>query len=71
MSSNWTHSSIFVKQAACDVNFVRCGQPDCTSSGCDGNLFHCHLCAFSKSRPSEIKEHFKNVHWNNRVDDGG
>ena len=60
-----------VKQAVCDVNFVRCGRSDCTSSNCDGNLFHCHLCTFSKSRPCEIKEHFKNVHWNNRVDDGG
>lgn len=70
MSENWTHPSI-VKQGACDINLLRCGRSDCPTSGCNGNLFHCQLCPLSRARPCEIKDHFKNVHWNNRIDYGG
>ena len=58
-----------VKRAG-DFTLLRCGRADCGSEICSGGMFHCPLCPrgkFAKDIPSRIKDHFKKVHWENRI----
>ena len=64
------HPSIYSDTAICDFSLLRCSRRDCGAENCNGNLYHCPLCPTSKCGkeiPSRVKEHFRKVHWDNRI----
>ena len=64
------HPSIYSAGGTCDFTLLRCGRADCGSEICSGGMYHCPLCPrgkFAKDIPSRIKDHFKKVHWENRI----
>ncbi|XP_046844900.1 uncharacterized protein LOC124438744 [Xenia sp. Carnegie-2017] len=64
------HPSVYCDNETCSPLIVRCGRNDCGAEKCNGEMYHCPLCPpekFSKEIPSRVKEHFKSVHWENRI----
>lgn len=64
------HPSIYSDGGTCDFSLLRCGRADCGTENCNGRLYHCPLCPpnkCAKELPSRVKEHFKKVHWENRI----
>jgi hypothetical protein len=64
------HPSIYSDGGTCDFSLLRCGRADCGSEICSGGMYHCPLCPrskFAKDIPSRVKDHFKKVHWENRI----
>ena len=66
------HSSI-VTRGVFEFSLLQCGRPDCEVINCGGNFYHCPLCPLEKcaKKPSQIRDHFRKVHWENRIDSGG
>ena len=65
-----THPSIYSADGSCDFSLLRCGRADCGAEICGGEMYHCPLCPrskFAKDIPSRVKDHFKKVHWENRI----
>ena len=64
------HPSIHSDSGTCDFSLVRCGRANCGDESCCGGMYHCPLCPpgkFAKEIPSRVKDHFKKVHWENRI----
>ena len=66
------HPLIYSDDGTCNFSLLRCGRADCGAEGCSGRMYHCLLCPrskFAKEIPSRVKDHFKKVHWENRIDE--
>jgi hypothetical protein len=64
------HPSIYSDAGTCDFSVLRCSRGDCGADNCNGRLYHCSLCPpnkCAKEHPSRVKDHFKKVHWENRI----
>ena len=68
------HISVIPAASYFPEKFDRCGDESC-SSPCNGKLYHCSLCAKADkkplAKPCKLKEHFRKVHWDHKVTEGG